>query len=172
MGGDQAQLVLTDPPYGVSYEPSTRPILNDDLTSDALEAFITAALKRALEVTDRGRPDLRLALRRAGKRLPPRDGRFRLALQAGARLGQEPIRDRPPGLPVAARAGPVRVEARRRPHRWYGGRRETTVIDDDVDLRSAEQAGADQDRRRLPQRPEHDRASATTSRPRQTCTRP
>jgi site-specific DNA-methyltransferase (adenine-specific) len=59
MAGDVAQLVATDPPYGVSYDGNAhrrehgggvvyRAILNDDLDPAALEAFLTDAFLAAL----------------------------------------------------------------------------------------------------------------------------
>lgn len=52
MGGGLADLVWTDPPYGVSYEGKTKDALtieNDDLTEGQLESFLTDALGNAAE---------------------------------------------------------------------------------------------------------------------------
>lgn len=44
MGDDRADIVITDPPYGVDYDKSKiGKVENDDLKSDDLQAFITAA---------------------------------------------------------------------------------------------------------------------------------
>lgn len=43
MMGEKADLVVTDPPYGISYESKAGKIENDDLKPDALESFLTAA---------------------------------------------------------------------------------------------------------------------------------
>jgi len=50
MGGRKAQLVFTDPPYGVDYEDAkARKIKNDALKRDNLAALLTAAFKAAVE---------------------------------------------------------------------------------------------------------------------------
>lgn len=50
MGGRKAQLVFTDPPYGVDYEDAKgRKIKNDALGRDTLSGFLTAAFKTAVE---------------------------------------------------------------------------------------------------------------------------
>lgn len=50
MGGTEVDLLLTDPPYNVDYEGSTKDkltIANDNMTDAAFGAFITAAFKSA-----------------------------------------------------------------------------------------------------------------------------
>lgn len=50
MGGTEADLLLTDPPYNVDYEGGTKDkltIANDNMTDAAFGAFITAAFKSA-----------------------------------------------------------------------------------------------------------------------------
>ena len=50
MGGRKAQLVFTDPPYGVDYEDGKgRKIKNDALGRDSLASFLTAAFKAAVD---------------------------------------------------------------------------------------------------------------------------
>lgn len=43
IGGDQVDLVVTDPPYGISYEGAAGKIKNDDLNPAQLEEFLTKA---------------------------------------------------------------------------------------------------------------------------------
>ena len=55
MGGELAQLVHTDPPYGVSYETQSGKfgmIKNDDLDPDALMQLLTPAFKNYVRYTD------------------------------------------------------------------------------------------------------------------------
>ena len=50
MGGEQADLLLTDPPYGVSYEGGTADALsiaNDDLAGEEFVRFLSAAFQNA-----------------------------------------------------------------------------------------------------------------------------
>lgn len=53
MAGEQAQMVFTDPPYGVAYkaESGKGMIQGDGLTGDALAAMLTKAFKAACEAT-------------------------------------------------------------------------------------------------------------------------
>jgi len=52
MGDRKAQLLFTDPPYGVDYEDGKgRKIKNDALGRDGLSTFLAAAFKAAVEVT-------------------------------------------------------------------------------------------------------------------------
>lgn len=55
MGGEKAQLVHTDPPYGVSYETQSGKfgmIKNDDLDADALMQLLIPAFKNYVRYTD------------------------------------------------------------------------------------------------------------------------
>ncbi len=57
MDGEQAALIFTDPPYGVSYEGGTAEkltIANDDLDDPAFLAFLTSAFANMLAVTRPG----------------------------------------------------------------------------------------------------------------------
>ncbi len=78
MGGRKAQLVFTDPPYGVDYEDAKgRKIQNDALGRDTLASFLTAAFKAMADVAtsdaafyiwhaDKTRADFEHALKAAG----------------------------------------------------------------------------------------------------------
>jgi site-specific DNA-methyltransferase (adenine-specific) len=57
MQGKEADLVWTDPPYGVSYVGKTKDALtieNDDMDIDALQEFLTKAFQAGHEVTKKG----------------------------------------------------------------------------------------------------------------------
>lgn len=57
MDGLEADLVWTDPPYGVAYVGKTKDALtieNDDMDIDALQEFLTKAFKAGYEVTKKG----------------------------------------------------------------------------------------------------------------------
>lgn len=65
MQGASARLLVTDPPYGISYDPAARPsgggsrlgtIQNDDLRDEGLTEFLIAAYERADEQLDGGSP--------------------------------------------------------------------------------------------------------------------
>lgn len=134
MTGSEAALVLTDPPYGVAYEAETRPILNDELAGAELEAFLTAALRCAVDATIPGGPiyvwhsdgqgeTFRRAMRLAGwslrQTLVWAKNQFVLGRQDYQWQHEPVLYGWKPGAA----------------HRWYGGREEATLIDDDIDLR-------------------------------------
>jgi DNA modification methylase len=57
LGGDHADMVWTDPPYGVSYVGKTKAaktIDNDDLTSDGIDQLLGGVFGRAVEWTEAG----------------------------------------------------------------------------------------------------------------------
>lgn len=57
MNGEKARLVVTDPPYGISYVGKTEDamtIQNDDLDDEAFYKFLLEALKRLYEAADDG----------------------------------------------------------------------------------------------------------------------
>ncbi len=54
MGNEKADLVWSDPPFGVSYSGKAGTIANDDLTGDTLERFLGEALGQAFQHTRAG----------------------------------------------------------------------------------------------------------------------
>ena len=118
MGGTKARLLLTDPPYGVSYEGKTADklkVANDTLTGDNLRELLSGAFAAA---------DTHLADGAAFYvwfASWEHDAFTRSVNAQRWSVKQELIwikqrrRSRPPRLPVATRAVPVRLEARH-PH--------------------------------------------------------
>lgn len=53
-GGGTVDLLVTDPPYGVSYDKGVDTIENDDLQDEALEAFLAAAFENASKLMKPG----------------------------------------------------------------------------------------------------------------------
>lgn len=106
MGDEKADILITDPPYGVSYEGGAKTkrdgIENDTLTGTALTEFLTAALKWGGGGNARGRRRVCLArldkLLRVYRGVPER----RVRIQANDHMGQERARSRLGRLPVAA----------------------------------------------------------------------
>ncbi len=126
MAGEKANLIASDPPYGVAYDGnqhrrevspisarrrawSIEPIENDDLQGDDLQQFLTAAFRAAAaQATEEAawyiwhasitRPQFLKALAAAGVTRACRN-----------RLGEGKLPVRPGRLPLAARTLPVRM---------------------------------------------------------------
>jgi DNA modification methylase len=154
LGGDQVQLVLTDPPYGVDYadkvahlhragaaggRKAARPIANDELTGTALEKFLTLAFVNAAAHAIAGAPiyvwhadgqatAFRAAMVNAGwahkQNLVWVKERFVLGRQDYQWRHEPVLYGWKPGAA----------------HRWYGDRREDTVIDEDAPLQNLSKA--------------------------------
>jgi len=133
-GGVAADLLFCDPPYGVAYQTK---LSHDEAVARNRRRDGWSGQRRSRNggdaspghgrASDRGgsparrgrllrlRPCRLLAGWGYGPHLPPRCGRRGSAAAAGHRLGQGHLRDGPPGLPLAARGHPLRVEGGRRP---------------------------------------------------------
>lgn len=137
MGGDMAHLVVTDPPYNVNYVGgSGLTIQNDNMDDQSFADFIHRAYAAAINVTIPGGGGLCVPCGHRGGVLSHGNGLGWLAFQAMPGLGEAFFRPEPSGLQLAARAHPVRMEARGRPplvrgvrqvncdRRWPGLRRD------------------------------------------------
>ena len=128
MGERKADLWLTAPPYNVNYQGGTKDklkIANDNMDNAAFVAFLIDAFKTAVNSVKLGGGILYLACRLYGVGVPIRSPRCRAHAERDTHMGQELARPRQAGLPVAARAMPLRMEGRssallhQRPHADY-----------------------------------------------------
>jgi DNA modification methylase len=135
LAGERVDLVLTDPPYGVNYgDKDGRAIANDDLAGDDLTSFLWAAFANAAAHAVDGAPiyswcseatvvQFRTALEQAG-------WGYRQTLvwvKNHLVLGRQDYHWMHEPCLYGWKSGGT--------HRWYGGRDQVTVIDDDVDLK-------------------------------------
>lgn len=126
MGDDLADLVFTDPPYGVSYEGAAGTIANDDLTGSKLQDFLEQALDVAGSFSHQGAPiycchsdgmglEFRQAARLAGWEIRQSIVWVKQILV----LGRQDYQWRHEPILYGWKPGAA--------HRWYGGRAEDTV---------------------------------------------
>ena len=114
-GGGLADAYVSDPPYNVAYQGGTADALqieNDDMGADEFRSFLGALFCAAYAHTRAGAPGLHLPRGHRGHSVPAIADRRRLAVEAGSGVGEELARFGAAGPPLAARADPVRVEAR------------------------------------------------------------
>lgn len=109
-GGTPADLVMTDPPYNVDYQGEAGKIMNDAMAPDKWKNFLTSSMRLISVNLKQGGVRLRLEpeLHRA-----PRDGRSGDPRAGDPHMEQERLHHGAPGLPVEARAVPLRMEGRR-----------------------------------------------------------
>ena len=118
MDGTPADLLLTDPPYGVSYVGKTAEALtiaNDAMEGEEYRRFLAAAFTAGAGHLRPGGSFYIWHADTAGLPDPLGLLRCRAHRPAVPRLDQEHHGPRPAGLPVAARAVPVRLGRRREP---------------------------------------------------------
>lgn len=142
MDGELADVVWTDPPYGVDLDRKNRlldgvtggkrsepnAIKNDKLTGDALGAFLAEAYARLFEVM---KPGASIYVAHSDKE----GGVFRAEFEkAGFTFSQNVIWKKNQLVLGMARYQPIHepILVGRKPgskSRWYGGRKQTTVVD-------------------------------------------
>lgn len=116
MDGQLADLLLTDPPYNVNYEGSNgKKIENDNMAESQFRQFLLQAYSRAFDACRTGASAYIFHADTEGGSVPGHVPGGRLGPARVSGLGQEQPCPRPQRLPVAARALPVRLEARCEP---------------------------------------------------------
>lgn len=110
MEGKPADMAMTDPPYNVDYEGEAGKIMNDAMTPEKWSGFMTASMRLLSANLKQG--GVRLCLEPEPHRAV-RDGRGRDPRSGDPHLEQERLHHGAPGLPVEARAVPLRMEGRR-----------------------------------------------------------
>ena len=147
MGDDAAHLLLTDPPYGVSYESGGKSIENDDLQNEALHDFLLAAFNNARNSMLPGAPyyiwhadgetalEFRQALREAG--LPVRQGLVWVK-NTFVLSRQDHHWKHEPCLYGWQHDKCVYGWQKDRAHMWHGTRKQSTVMQFDRPTKSAE----------------------------------
>ena len=116
MDGQLADLLLTDPPYNVNYQGSNgKKIENDNMAESQFRQFLLQAYSRAFEACRTGASAYIFHADTEGEAFRAMFQPYRLGPARMSGLGQEQPRSRPQRLPVAARALPVWLEARRKP---------------------------------------------------------
>lgn len=136
MDGDQASMVFTDPPYNVNYTGGTKDqlkIMNDKMSAGDFYKFLKDSLSNMIAVTAPGGAVYVCHAESEGVN-------FRSALtDSGWLLKQCLI-----WVKNQLVLGRMDYQARHEPilygwkpgakHRWYGGRKQTTVIDDSIGI--------------------------------------
>lgn len=133
MDGQQADMVLTDPPYNVNYEGSSGMKIQNDHFEDSglFYDFLYAFYKTAATHTKEGAPiyvfhsdvegaSFRTALQRAGFELK----QCLVWVKNALVMGRQDYQWRHEPILYGWKAGSA--------HKWYGGRSQDTVIDDKV----------------------------------------
>lgn len=151
LDGAAIDCVITDPPYGVDYAekseflawrgrmPAKRAIANDELTATELEELLVASFTIAGEHARAGaaiyvwyadrRTDVFLAALRTGGW---RYAQTLIWAKDRLVLGRQDYQSQHEPVLYGWKPGAA--------HSWHGGRVETTVVDDDVDLRELSKA--------------------------------
>lgn len=134
MGGKQADMIFTDPPYNVDYEGSNgKKIKNDNMEDSAFYQFLYDAFVAMYTVLKEGGPiyvchadseglNFRKAFKDAGLLLK----QCIIWVKNSLVLGRQDYQWKHEPILYGWKPGAA--------HCWYGGRKETTVIEEPVDL--------------------------------------
>lgn len=134
MGGELAEMVFTDPPYNVAYEGGTKDklkIQNDDMPAAEFRDFLTSAFSRMREVTkpggaiyvchaDSSYNDFYSAMQASGWDIR----QFLVWVKNRFAIGRSDYQYQHEPILYGWKEGAA--------HRWYGGRRQGTTIDNDM----------------------------------------
>ncbi len=140
LGGEPADVLLTDPPYNVDYEGGTADrltIANDDLSPDDFQQFLVSALSAAATHLRPGggfyvwhADTFGLSVRRAVAEAGLRVRQCLVWVKPSLVLGRQDYQWRHEPCLYGWAAGA--------PHTWLGGRAQTTVLEFDKPARNAE----------------------------------
>lgn len=136
MDGAQANMIFTDPPYNVNYEGSTKDklkIKNDNMPEKKFNEFLTSAFLNAYESAcpgaaiyvchaDGASSDFRAALKNANWTIK----QCLIWVKNQFVLGRQDYQWQHEPILYGWKPGAA--------HAWYGGRKQSTVIDDDVPI--------------------------------------
>lgn len=132
MGGGAADMVFTDPPYNVDYQGSTKDkltIKNDKMSSEAFYCFLRDAFREAAAIVSPGAPiyvchsdseglNFRRAMLDTGWLVKS----LLIWVKNHFKLGRMDYHMRHEPILYGWRAGAA--------HRWYGGRKQSTVVEE------------------------------------------
>lgn len=136
MDGDQADLLLTDPPYNVNYESeSGMKIENDNLGDDDFYNLLIGSFSNMYEIAKEGTPiyifhadteayNFRKAFMNAGFKL----SQGLVWVKHSLTIGRQDYQWRHESILYGWKEGAS--------HRWYGQRNKDTVIESDIDIES------------------------------------
>lgn len=136
MDGDQADLLLTDPPYNVNYESeSGMKIENDNLGDDDFYNLLIGSFSNMYEIAKEGTPiyifhadteayNFRKAFMNAGFKL----SQGLVWVKHSMTIGRQDYQWRHESILYGWKEGAA--------HRWYGQRNKDTVIESDIDIES------------------------------------
>lgn len=136
MDGDQADLLLTDPPYNVNYESeSGMKIENDNLGDDDFYNLLIGSFSNMYEIAKEGTPiyifhadteayNFRKAFMNAGFKL----SQGLVWVKHSLTIGRQDYQWRHESILYGWKEGAA--------HRWYGQRNKDTVIESDIDIES------------------------------------
>ena len=136
MDGDQADLLLTDPPYNVNYESeSGMKIENDNLGDDDFYNLLIGSFSNMYEIAKEGTPiyifhadteayNFRRAFMNAGFKL----SQGLVWVKHSLIIGRQDYQWRHEPILYGWKEGAA--------HRWYGQRNKDTVIESDIDIES------------------------------------
>lgn len=146
LGGEQADLLVTDPPYNVAYEGAAGAIANDSMAEDEFLAFLTQAFKAAAGALKPGAAfyifhadseglNFRLAAREAELQVR----QCLVWVKNAAVMGRQDYQwKHEPCLYGWAHDTALYGWKAGAPHRWFADRKQTTVLEFPKPARSAE----------------------------------
>lgn len=142
MGGHEADMIFTDPPYNVDYTGGTKDALkiqNDKFEDQEFFAFLFSAFDNMFRVTRMGSPfyifhadSEGLNFRRAAREAGFNHTQTLIWVKNTFVLGRQDYHWQHEPILYGWKPGA--------PHRWYGERNKSTVLDDDIDVAGLKKA--------------------------------